>query len=70
MEERHGLRKVVADSDLTFQGFEYFLLTLFNFGRQYDMTNMYKTAGFKEERTVMQAWGAVFDRMRAAKIIP
>ena len=69
LEEKHGLKKGIADSDLTFKGFEYFLLTLFDFDRQYDMTKMYDT-GFKEERDVMQAWGLVFDRMKAAKMIP
>ena len=69
LEEKYGLKKGIADSDLTFKGFEYFLLTLFDFDRQYDMTKMYDT-GFKEERDVMQAWGLVFDRMKAAKMIP
>jgi hypothetical protein len=69
MEKQHGLRNGIADSDLTFQGFEYFLLTQFDFDRQYDMTKMYNT-GFEEERSVMQAWGGVFGRMKAAKIIP
>jgi hypothetical protein len=69
MEKQHGLRNGIADSDLMFHGFEYFLLTQFDFDRQYDMTKMYKT-GFEEERSVMQAWGSVFDRMKAAKIIP
>ncbi|OCL09603.1 hypothetical protein AOQ84DRAFT_388059 [Glonium stellatum] len=69
MEKRYGLQSGHADSPLIFQGFEYFLLTQFDFDRQYDMTKMYGT-GFNEERTVMQAWGGVFDRMRRAKIIP
>ncbi|KAK5146948.1 hypothetical protein LTR04_000940, partial [Oleoguttula sp. CCFEE 6159] len=54
MEEKYGLKKGVADSDLTFQGFEYFLLTQSDFDRQYDMTKMYAT-GFEEERDVMGA---------------
>ena len=69
MEQKYGLRKGIADSDLTFKGFEYFLLTQFDFDRQYDMTKMYDT-GFTEERTTIQAWGGVFDRMKDAKIIP
>jgi hypothetical protein len=69
MEKEYGLRSGIADSDLTFQGFEYFLLVQFDFDRQYDMSKMYAT-GFTEERSVMQAWGGVFDRMRKAKIIP
>lgn len=70
MEEKNGLRKGIADSDLTFEGFEYWLLTQFDFDRQYNMDKMYTTTGFQEERTVMGAWGLVFDRMRAARIIP
>ncbi|KAK3116452.1 hypothetical protein LTR53_003178 [Teratosphaeriaceae sp. CCFEE 6253] len=73
LEEEYGLKKGVADSDLTFQGFEYFLMTQFDFDRQYDMSKMYSTpAGkpFTEERSVMEAWGGVFDRMRAGRLIP
>jgi hypothetical protein len=69
MEKKHGLRSGIADSDLACEGFDYFLLVRFDFDRQYDMTKMYAT-GFTEERSVMQAWGVVFDRMREAKIIP
>lgn len=69
MEEKYGLKKGIADSDLTFKGFEYFLLTQFDFDRQYDMTKTYST-GFTEERPTLQAWGGVFDRMKKAKIIP
>ena len=52
---------------------QYFLLTQFDFDRQYDMTKMYSTpknAPFKEERSTMQAWGGVFDRMREGRLIP
>ncbi|KFY76853.1 hypothetical protein V499_03631 [Pseudogymnoascus sp. VKM F-103] len=69
LEKKHGLRTGIADSELTFKGFEYFLLTQFDFDRQYDMTKMYETA-FKEERSTLQTWGGVFDRMKKAKIIP
>jgi len=69
LEKEHGLKKGIADSPLTFAGFEYFLLTQFDFDRHYDMTKMYAT-GFEEERTPLQAWSPVFDRMREAKMIP
>jgi hypothetical protein len=68
MEKEYGLRSGIANSDLAFEGFEYFLLVQFDFDRQYDMSKMYAT-GFTE-RSVMDAWGGVFDRMRQAKIIP
>ncbi|KAK4971845.1 hypothetical protein LTR66_003500 [Elasticomyces elasticus] len=69
LEKEHNLRTGIADSDITHEGFEYFLLTQFDFDRQYDMAKMYST-GFTEERGIMETWGVVFDRMREAKIIP
>ncbi|KAF2013898.1 hypothetical protein BU24DRAFT_350870 [Aaosphaeria arxii CBS 175.79] len=69
LEKEYGLQTGHADSDKTFPGFEYFLMTQFDFDRQYDMTKMYGT-GFTEERDTRTAWGGVFDRMRKAKIIP
>lgn len=69
LEREHGLQKGHADSERTFAGFEYFLMTEFDFDRQYDMGKMYAT-GFEEERGTLQAWGTVFDRMRKARIIP
>ncbi|KAH7121051.1 hypothetical protein B0J11DRAFT_490887 [Dendryphion nanum] len=69
LEKEHGLQSGHADSERTFPGFEYFLMTQFDFDRQYDMTKMYGT-GFSEERGTKESWGGVFDRMRGAKIIP
>jgi hypothetical protein len=69
MEKKHGLQTGHADSERVFAGFEYFLMTQFDFDRQYDMSKMYGT-GFKEERGTQEAWGGVFERMRKAKIIP
>jgi hypothetical protein len=69
MEKKYGLQSGHADSPRITPGFEYFLLTQFDFDRQYDMSKMYGT-GFTEERDTLQAWGLVFDRMRRAKIIP
>ncbi|RDW61587.1 hypothetical protein BP5796_11479 [Coleophoma crateriformis] len=69
LEKKHGLKTGIADSELTFKGFEYFLLTQFDFDRQYDMKKLYDT-GFSEERPTSKAWGGVFDRMKKAKLIP
>lgn len=69
LEESDVLQKGHAHNDKVFPGFEYFLMTQFDFDRQYDMSKMYST-GFKEERDTKQAWGGVFDRMKAAKVIP
>jgi hypothetical protein len=68
MERKYGLKNGIADSERTFKGFEYFLLYQFDFDRQDDMSKMYGT-GFVEERSTMQAWGTMFDRMREARII-
>ncbi|KAH7269019.1 uncharacterized protein BKA55DRAFT_498491 [Fusarium redolens] len=69
LEKEKGLQTGHADSPKTFAGFEYYIMTLFDFDRQLDMSKMYGT-GFKEQRDTLQAWGGVFDRMRKAKIIP
>ena len=48
-------------------------MTQFDFDRQYDMTKTYSTPEdnpFTEERSTMQAWGGVFDRMREGGLIP
>ena len=48
-------------------------MTQFDFDRQYDMKKMYNTPTdnpFREERSTMEAWGLVFDRMRGGKLIP
>lgn len=70
METKYGLQSGHADNPRIHPGFEYFLITLFDQDRQYNMTKMYDVAGFQEERDTTQAWGRVFDHMRAAKIIP
>jgi hypothetical protein len=52
---------------------QYFLMTQFDFDRQYDMNKMYSTPidnPFREERSTMEAWGVVFDRMRGGKLLP
>jgi hypothetical protein len=69
VEKKEGLQTGYADSEMTVPGFEYFLMTQFDFDRQYDMGKIYGT-GFEEERGTGEAWGAVFDRMKKAKIIP
>lgn len=70
MEDKYELQKGHADNERVFPGFEYFLLTLFDTDRWYDMNRLYGEAGFKEERSAGEAWGPVFERMRKAKLIP
>ena len=72
MEAKYGLQTGYADHARIFPGFEYFLMSLFDQDREYDMGKMYgaKGAGFTEERDTTQAWGRVFEQMRAARILP
>lgn len=73
LEQVHGLKEGIADSALVYPGFEQFLLTQFDFDRQYDMRKVYSTPPekpFTEERSTMEAWGGVFNRMREGKLIP
>jgi hypothetical protein len=70
LEKEHRLKSGFADSPIVYPGFEHILLTLFDFDRQVDMSKLYDQAGFEEERTVIQAWGGVWDRMKRLKIIP
>ncbi|KAF2737733.1 hypothetical protein EJ04DRAFT_532905 [Polyplosphaeria fusca] len=69
LERERGLQTGHADSPMTFPGFERFLMTEFDFDRQYDMGKLYGT-GFAEERGTGVAWGGVFDRMKGAGVIP
>jgi hypothetical protein len=69
MEWKYGLQTGHAHNGRILPGFEYFMMTKFDFDRQYDMSKMYGT-GFEEEREARETWGAVFDRMRNARIIP
>ncbi|EPE10961.1 sirq protein [Ophiostoma piceae UAMH 11346] len=72
MEAKYGLQKGYADHPRIFPGFEFFLIALFDQDREYDMGKMYgpEGAGFTEERDTTQAWGRVFEHMRAARILP
>jgi len=69
LEKQYGLREGIADSPVTFPGFELWVLSLFDFDRQYDMTKMYAT-GFTEQLSTLESWGAAFGKMRKAKHIP
>jgi hypothetical protein len=69
VERKYGLKIGIADSIFYSKRFEFALLSLFDFDRQFDMRKVYGS-GFEEERTTKEAWGGVFDRMKSAKIIP
>ncbi|CAI6258743.1 unnamed protein product [Periconia digitata] len=69
LEERCGLKKGSVDSDVTHPGFQYVIMTLFDFDRQMSMEASRKV-GFTEEMRTPETWKIAFDRMRKAKVIP
>lgn len=70
LEEKHGLKIGRADLDMGgTPAFEHFLLSRFDFDRQFDMRKIYES-GFVEERSTKEVWGGVFDRMKRGRLIP
>ena len=71
LEEEHSLQTGRIGNERSFGGFPYFIMTMFNFDRQLDMSKMHKVWGKDVEETdVKGAWWKAFDRFRKAKIIP
>ena len=73
MEREHGLATGRVGNDRSLGGFQYFIMTLFSFNRQLDLSAQHKAwsrGGKAEEIDSKQAWWTAFERFRAAKIIP
>jgi len=71
LEKKHSLVTGRVGNDLSYQGFPYFIMTMFNFDRHLDITKELKAWGSKkEEIDTKEAWYTAFDRFRKAKIIP
>jgi hypothetical protein len=71
LEKKHGLQTGRVGNDLSYGGFPYFIMTMFNFDRELDMTKMHKAWGKDVEETDAKgAWWTAFERFRKAKIIP
>ncbi|EON67348.1 hypothetical protein W97_06601 [Coniosporium apollinis CBS 100218] len=72
LEQKHGLQKGrVEGNERSFGGFPYFIMTMFNFDRQMDMSKLHETWGDeKVETDAKGAWWTAFERFRRAKIIP
>lgn len=73
LEKRHGLVTGRVGNDRSLAGFQYFIMTLFDFDRQLDMSKMHrvrKEGGKVEEADAKAVWWVAFERFRAAKIIP
>ncbi|KAF2749095.1 hypothetical protein M011DRAFT_493362 [Sporormia fimetaria CBS 119925] len=69
LEKKEGLKKGSVDSDITHPGFQYYIMTMFDFDRQMSMEKMHQV-GFTEEMNTEETWRIAFDRMRKAKVIP
>lgn len=71
LEVKHGLQTGRVGNERTFGGFQYFIMTMFDFDRQLDMSKTHGVWGKeKVEVDVKGAWWTAFERFRMAKIIP
>jgi hypothetical protein len=71
VEKKYGLVTGRVGNDKSFSGFPTFIMKMFNFDRQLDMSRTHELMGdAKEEVDTQTAWYTGFDRYRKAKIIP
>lgn len=73
VEKKNGLATGRVGNDRTLAGYQYFLMTLFDFDRQLNLSKMHnawKQGGEVEEADTKAVWWTAFERFRAAKIIP
>lgn len=67
MAEKQGLKNDIMENFSW--PFLYFVMTVFDFDRQYDL-GAAESVGFKENIDTVKGYTTAFDRMREAKIIP
>jgi hypothetical protein len=71
LEQEKGLQSGRVDNERSFGGFQYYIMTTFDFNRDLEMSKMHQAWGSSlEETDVKGAWWKAFDRFRKAKIIP
>jgi len=71
LSKEKGLKGGRVGNDRSYGGFPYFIMTMFNFDRHMDLGKSLKAWGDKKEETDSKgSWYPVFDRFKAAKIIP
>jgi hypothetical protein len=71
LEKTKGLQTGRVGNERSFGGFQYFIMTMFNFDRPLDMSKELAAWGdMAEETDAKGAWWKAFDRFRKAKIIP
>ncbi|KAL4951867.1 hypothetical protein BDW69DRAFT_201149 [Aspergillus filifer] len=71
MEKKYGLKGGTVGNERSLASVPNFLMNMFDFDRQVDLTKLHQAWGdAKEERDIQGAWHTAFDRFRDAKIIP
>ncbi|KXL44417.1 hypothetical protein M433DRAFT_90482 [Acidomyces richmondensis BFW] len=73
MENKYGLSTGRVGNDRSLAGFQYFIMTMFDFDRQLDLSKELKAwnhGGKAEETDSKKTWWTAFERFRKAKIIP
>ncbi|KAK7417116.1 hypothetical protein QQZ08_011742 [Neonectria magnoliae] len=71
VEKKYGLVTGRVGNERSFGGFPHFIMTMFNFDRNLDMSQTHEMwAEAKEEVNTTTAWWTAFNRFRKAKIIP
>jgi hypothetical protein len=69
--EGEGITGREVGNERSFGGFQYFIMTMFDFDRQLSLEKMHKAWGKDTEETnVKGAWWTAFERFRKAGIIP
>lgn len=72
LEKRYSLQTGrVGGNQRSFEAFPAFIMSMFDFDRQLDLSQMHKAWGEgKEEVGTKEAWYTAFDRFRNSRIIP
>ncbi|KAK5674471.1 hypothetical protein LTS10_012859 [Elasticomyces elasticus] len=73
IEKKHSLATDRVGNERSLGGFDYFIMTMFDFDRHLDLSKEIKAwnqGGKAEEIDTKTAWWTTFERFRQAKIIP
>ncbi|KAF2404500.1 hypothetical protein EJ06DRAFT_469557 [Trichodelitschia bisporula] len=71
LEKEYGLKTGRAGNGRSYNGFPYFIMTMFDFDRHMSLNAMHEAwGGEREETDVKGTWWTAFERFREAKIIP
>jgi hypothetical protein len=71
LEKKHGLQTGRVSNEKGVNMFWYFIMYMFNFDRQLDMSKTHMAWGERtEESDTKHSWWTAFERFRKAKVIP